>query len=983
MKASASSEKALQDASHNAEDEMDAAGKRRRVQRACDICRRKKIRCDGAQEDSGACSNCNNFGLECTFVDAAKKRTPPRSYVDALEARIEKLELLISQLAPGMDFTDRIGPPVTLENAKEGLEAERNSRDDAGCNPVGALGHESRSASTFENAGTSDDDSEREGVAYLINAISKAAIDQDNQEESPCPDSSNPSQRMFLVSSTHRDDRVLALGSSDSTYTFNTRQEPIKFFGNSSGVALVVLIQKMSATLDTMPAGKSEAINALERMLCFRGQEYDRLWMGRPKVLDPKMDLLWPEADLEEKLLDTYFTYVHPRCPVVNEFFFRDELRSRPELRQNVDWVCVALGIFCLASRHLSDPRLEKYSLKDGQCTEPGLRWYHIRTALGAHEVSETPNIYIVQSQLLSVGYLHGVPAGATISWAILGMAIKVLQGLGAHRRITAKRLKASLVIEETVRRAFWVAYDFDREQASGLGRPLMIQDEDFDVAEPLDIDDDVIYEASKNGTVPVQPDGRPSKFSAFITSLKLQTIVGRALRTIYAIGKAKAMRGFAGWKWDQFIVAELDSALNQWLDTVPEHLHFNPSESDETILMNSAWIYTQYYTAQILVHRPFIPDLKSTSPLKFPSLAICTNAARSAGHIFDAIQMRNLVHLVDNRIFMRAFAASTVLLVMVFTSRSSCSAMTEVRKTIRFLKGSSNRRIFGGLMAQTLVHLADLAEARFKEAKEQGKRPKKRQHADATGKPEHSRQNSNYHDESPTDSPKYATPYQGSTPSSNTSQISSQPLENLPLSTYELAAAFQTKSSGGHESNASSLAAHAFADLTFANPFAGGGPYSATESIAPVASQFDTSSVTGPFGPNTTNNASNFQMSDLKSESQRRLSAFAIDPTKAPSVAMSAFFGANAFPGFDRTLNADAGPQIPSFPFMTTPQFQSTDSTLPFGINSENVLNPSLLDGSPNAGATEDTLNDPFNGLFVQGQLWGEFGSSGATFFQ
>ena len=39
-----------------------------------------------------------------------------------------------------------------------------------------------------------------------------------------------------------------------------------------------------------------------------------------------------------------------------------------------------------------------------------------------------------------------------------------------------------------------------------------------------------------------------------------------------YSINKSKALLGFVGQQWEQRIVAELDSALNKWIDTVPDH---------------------------------------------------------------------------------------------------------------------------------------------------------------------------------------------------------------------------------------------------------------------------------------------------------------------------------------------------------------------------------------------------------------------------
>lgn len=57
----------------------------------------------------------------------------------------------------------------------------------------------------------------------------------------------------------------------------------------------------------------------------------------------------------------------------------------------------------------------------------------------------------------------------------------------------------------------------------------------------------------------------------------------------------------------------------------------------ENSIFLNqSALLYSLYYTIQITVHRPFIPSPRRPSPLSFPSLAICTNAARSCIHVLD-----------------------------------------------------------------------------------------------------------------------------------------------------------------------------------------------------------------------------------------------------------------------------------------------------------------------------------------------------------
>lgn len=106
------------------------------------VCRRKKIRCDGMQPGKSACTNCITYGHECKFEEAAKRRAPPRAYVEALEARMEKMEQLLVDLAPGVDFTERVGPPVRLPdenannpNANGAVNANGTSKDKAGMSP--------------------------------------------------------------------------------------------------------------------------------------------------------------------------------------------------------------------------------------------------------------------------------------------------------------------------------------------------------------------------------------------------------------------------------------------------------------------------------------------------------------------------------------------------------------------------------------------------------------------------------------------------------------------------------------------------------------------------------------------------------------------------------------------------------------------------------------------------------------------------------
>jgi hypothetical protein len=101
----------------NEEEDEDQDNKRRRVQRACDACRRKKIRCDGAAagKRNVTCSNCIESKVACTYVEAAKRRGPPPGYTEALEWKISRFEDLLTRVQPDLDLTREVGPPINRD----------------------------------------------------------------------------------------------------------------------------------------------------------------------------------------------------------------------------------------------------------------------------------------------------------------------------------------------------------------------------------------------------------------------------------------------------------------------------------------------------------------------------------------------------------------------------------------------------------------------------------------------------------------------------------------------------------------------------------------------------------------------------------------------------------------------------------------------------------------------------------------------------
>jgi hypothetical protein len=91
--------------------------KRRRVTRACDECRRKKIKCDGKQP----CTHCTVYSygksvlserisltdLECTYDQPSnRRRNAPPQYVESLENRLKRAQTILNLILPNADLND-------------------------------------------------------------------------------------------------------------------------------------------------------------------------------------------------------------------------------------------------------------------------------------------------------------------------------------------------------------------------------------------------------------------------------------------------------------------------------------------------------------------------------------------------------------------------------------------------------------------------------------------------------------------------------------------------------------------------------------------------------------------------------------------------------------------------------------------------------------------------------------------------------------
>ncbi|KAF8643172.1 hypothetical protein AX16_009214 [Volvariella volvacea WC 439] len=602
------------------------------------------------------------YNFQCTYVEAAKKRGPPKGYVENLENRVEKLERLIRRLSPGDDLLTDLDKNIDREAwVMEKVASQRRS----------VLEQAARIVHPQSTPGELATDAIRKsGCEYSFD---------------------NPP-----------DDDFIHVMLADNLEKLSINQGDYRFFGKSSSAMLIQTAIELKNEYTGNEVEKPQLSHALAKRPEF--------WSVRPweqaAAQSPQTIYDFPPEELIHQLVDLYFKHTNIFLPLLHrptfERLIQEQLHQRHEM-----FGAVLLLVCAVASRYSDDPRVRLDGEKGFHSN--GWKYFH-QVQLVKKSLLSPPSLYELQFYCLSVQFLQGTSAPQAC-WTMVGIGIRLAQDVGAHRKKANREVSAE---GELWKRAFWVLVTMDRMFSSALGRPCAIQDEDFDLDLPLEVDDEYWDHPDPEQRFK-QPPNKPSVISAFVLYLRLNQILAFSLRTIYSINKSKILLGFIGPQWEQHIVAELDSALNKWVDTVPDYLRWDPTRENEVFFHQSVLLYTSYYNIQILIHRPFIPSPRKPSPLSFPSLAICTNAARSCSHIVDIHRSRFGLPL--SQVLMSVFTAGIVLLLNIWGGkRSGLSTdpkreMADVHKCMQVLRACEGRWHSAGRLWDILYELASVGE--------------------------------------------------------------------------------------------------------------------------------------------------------------------------------------------------------------------------------------------------------------------------------
>ncbi|THV03323.1 putative fungal-specific transcription factor [Dendrothele bispora CBS 962.96] len=479
---------------------------RRRVWRACESCRRKKIKCDGCEP---TCSQCATSGSQCTWLQTKDRAALSRHYVQELEARLLHMESLFTQIAPALDGTNL---PTGSDGGMMPLPPE---------------------------------------IATPAAAILRTIA----PKESPSPQPTNPVKIEDDVSESFGQ---LALDEHGH----------LRWIGGSSTMSLIQSFRSLTTApthrispMEEDPLAPGPNVNKLYfPASVFFGKVHSAL--PGPEEVE------YPERDLADKLVNAYFSRIHFLMPVLDKPSFLQQynhvmnnIHDHNLARKETAFISLIFSVFACAASLVQDERL----LLSARPDEGGMGMLYYERALILQYISHAnTQVAHVQCFILLSSFLCSINC-LPQAWLLVGQAVRTGQDLGLHR--SPRRLTISNIEKETRRKIWWGVYTLDRMLAVALGRPIGINDTDCDVELPVEVDDENLPEYFDGASMSSKP---LSLMTGSVAMIKLYQIGGRVLREVYALENCKDNLEPERKAELQRTVEVLDNELTQWCNDLP-----------------------------------------------------------------------------------------------------------------------------------------------------------------------------------------------------------------------------------------------------------------------------------------------------------------------------------------------------------------------------------------------------------------------------
>ncbi len=285
------------------------------------------------------------------------------------------------------------------------------------------------------------------------------------------------------------------------------------------------------------------------------------------------------------------------------------------------------------------------------------------------------PDIASIQTCWLLSLYSHG-SGDLSRAWNFQNLASSMAVDMGLHRwPIYRPEIVQDRVQRETRIRIIWHCYIVDKLLCAEMGRPVGLRAKDIDVPLLSETEEDEfelwsdqteMHTVDQAGGKPttVTPARRLHAPSCLNWGVHLFKIVERILDEVHSLRRKATLRR----QGKEQVLTDLDRQLTEWKEKLPAHLHLDDSTNDgpfPSFFALNLW----YYTARLLLHRPFIPQDEGVSLSKVLSNDSHRQSTLAANTICDLLEgsSRDIVDRLSTDL---GYCLFTAAVMFVFNAR-------------------------------------------------------------------------------------------------------------------------------------------------------------------------------------------------------------------------------------------------------------------------------------------------------------------------
>ncbi|KAL0944627.1 C6 transcription factor [Colletotrichum truncatum] len=405
----------------------------RKVNRSCQECTRRKVKCDGGHP----CASCQYYKVAdaCEYRQRSKRHAVSRSTLEKASEQLQAQSRILHELFPNIPFEALVGksrPQLLALLPRESIYSlPPISQQDP--SPTGI------------SAADEDDDDDDNGP-------------DDSTQISENGETGND-RRWDESAAAHQPAATLRASDDINAISLATDQHRRSYLGVTSMSAVLRAIFRLCPAAKEHTAQRAKSWAESSSALSQHQQPFPSLsLLGTPS---PGMNPL-----REQRCIEFYFEHIHPITPILSEDDFRRTYASGA--RHDDSWLALLNMVFTLGSVASGSDSLHVQYYKEA------------RAHLGLDSLG-SGNMESLQALCLLGGYYLHYRNSPNMAYAVLGAAHRVAIALGLHREpIRSHRASIDHTSEhnnhsirtETRRRTWWSLFCLDTWASMTLGRP-------------------------------------------------------------------------------------------------------------------------------------------------------------------------------------------------------------------------------------------------------------------------------------------------------------------------------------------------------------------------------------------------------------------------------------------------------------------------------------------------------------------------------